>query len=139
LPYTGNMSDEKDTLFLKIIRREIPATIIFEDEESIAFMDIHPIAKGHVLLITKEPYRWMDDVPDELLGRTFIKAKKLIKAMKSSLGCDLVHSVVEGKEVPHFHIKLIPDMLHKRIATWQQEKYEENEIETYAEKIKNAL
>ncbi|HRH31116.1 MAG TPA: HIT family protein [Candidatus Paceibacterota bacterium] len=129
----------EDTLFTKIVKREIPATIVYEDEESLAFMDIHPIAKGHLLLITKEPYRWMQDVPDELLGRMFIKAKKLMGAMKTATGSDMVHSIVEGKEVPHFHIKLIPDMMSNHLATWQLEKYEDGEMQTYADKIKSAL
>jgi histidine triad (HIT) family protein len=130
---------QNDTIFTKIIKREIPATIVYEDEEALAFMDIHPIAKGHLLLITKEPYRWMQDVPDELLGRMFITAKKLMIAMKNATGSDMVHSIVEGKEVPHFHIKLIPDMMSNHLATWQQATYGDGEMQSFADKIKSAL
>ncbi len=52
-----------DTIFGKIIRKEIPATIVYEDPFFLAFMDIHPAAKGHLVLIPKEQYRWIEDLP----------------------------------------------------------------------------
>lgn len=140
LPYTEHMNENtEETIFTKIVKREIPATIIYEDEEALAFMDIFPIAKGHVLLITKDPYRWMQDVPDELLGRMFIKAKKIMEALKIAMQSDMVHVVVEGKEVPHFHIKLIPDTMSNHIATWQKATYEDGEMEKIAHTISQAI
>ena len=56
------------TIFEKIIDREIPADIIYEDDNSLAFLDINPVTKGHTLLISKDPYPWMTDVPDELVS-----------------------------------------------------------------------
>lgn len=137
LPY--NLCMNEKTLFEKIVDREIPATIIHEDEESLAFMDIHPVAKGHCLLITKAPYRWIQDVPDELLGRMFVKAKKIIEAMKAELACDFVQVAVEGKEVPHFHIKFIPRWNEDGLAGWPTISYGEDEMAEYAEKIKAGL
>ncbi len=130
----------EDTLFTKIIKREIPATIVYEDEEALAFMDNFPISKGHMLLITKEPYRWMQDVPDELLAKMFIQTKKSMLAMKSGLGCDYVQVIVAGDEVPHFHIHLVP-RYHKEKLFPEREAitYAEGEKQTYSDKIKNAL
>ena len=112
-----------DTIFGKIIRGEIPATKVYEDDKFLAFLDINPVAKGHILLIPKEHYVWVQDMPNELLGAIFVKVKELIHAMKTSLGCDLVEVVIEGKQVPHFHISLIPSYLDHSYAAWEHSKY----------------
>lgn len=133
------------TTFEKIIAREIPADIVYEDDISLAFLDINPVTKGHTLLISKLPYQWMTDVPDELVAKLFIKAKHIMLAMKERLGCDFVHVGVVGTDVPHFHIHLIPkfikedkshvppDMRHHEPYTDDAEKQE------YINKIKSAL
>lgn len=125
-----------DTIFLKIIRGEIPCTKIYEDEEALAFLDIHPVSKGHTLLIPKEPYIWMQDVPDELLARMFQKTKKLMIHIKDTLPCDYVQISVVGKDVPHFHIHLIPRFFNDTLPNFPTVSYEENEMNTIAEKIK---
>ena len=130
---------ENDTVFGKIIRGEIPATKVYEDEKLLAFLDINPVAKGHTLLLPKERYIWIQDVPNELLGEIFIKSKELIKAIKEGTGCDLVQVVVEGKDIPHFHIHLIPAMTDHKTAVWEHVTYDEGEKEIFAEKIKNNL
>ncbi len=99
------------TIFQKIIDREIPADIVFENDEMIAFLDIHPAAPGHTLLISKHPYVWMQDAPDEIIAKIFVQAKHMMLEMKSRLGCEYVELKVIGKDVPHFHIHLIPRTL----------------------------
>ena len=131
---------EQETIFQKIVRGEIPSTSIYEDDNFFAFLDINPVSKGHVLLITKEPYRWMVDVPDNLISEIFLKAKRIMQAQKSGLGCDFVQVGVVGKDVPHFHIHLIPrtlDDTHNELHA--RYKYEDSEAQTYADKIKSAL
>lgn len=131
-----------DTIFNKIIHKEVPATIVYEDEQFLAFLDISPVAKGHTLLIPKKSYRWIHDAPDELVGTIFVKAKEVILAMQSGLGCDYVQLVVIGSEVPHFHIHLIPRYLSEpvKISSRPEMPYEsEAESTEYAEKIKNSL
>lgn len=127
------------TVFQKIIDREIPATIVYEDDICIAFMDINPVSKGHLLLITKDPYPWMQDIPDDIVGYAFIKTKMLMKKIKEALGCDYVQISVVGKDVPHFHIHLMPRYLNDHLHGWPILKYEEDEMVQYAEKIKQAL
>lgn len=125
-----------DNIFLKIIKGDIPCTKIYEDEESLAFLDIHPVSKGHTLLIPKEPYVWMQDVPDELLARMFLKAKKLMNHIKETLPCDYVQISVVGKDVPHFHIHLIPRFFNDTLPSFPTLTYKENEMDMIAEKIK---
>jgi histidine triad (HIT) family protein len=127
------------TIFQKIIDREIPADIVYEDEHFLAFLDINPVTKGHILLVPKEHFVWMQDVPDALLGEIFVRSKKVMTAMKESLECDFVSVLVEGIEVPHFHVHLIPSKAGTRNAVWNHTSYEEGEQKVYAEKIKSLL
>lgn len=128
-----------DTIFSKIIRGEIPATKVYEDDESLAFLDIAPVSKGHTLLIPKEPYVWMQDVPDELLSSLFVKTKKLMSALKRGLKCDYVQISVVGKDVPHFHIHLIPRFFDDGLPNFPTLSYNDNEMSEIADQIKKAL
>ncbi len=98
------------TIFEKIIDREIPADIVYEDDICIGILDINPIAPGHTLLISKKPYRWIQDVPREDLHHIMDKVQDIIHEMKSK-GADYVKVTIEGIDVPHFHIHLIPQQL----------------------------
>jgi histidine triad (HIT) family protein len=128
-----------DPIFGKIIRREVPATIVYEDARCLAFLDINPVVPGHLLLIPKEHYAWMQDVPDELLGYLFITAKKLMQAMIAGLHCDYVQVSVVGKDVPHFHIHLIPRWLDDGLHGLPTKTYGPGEMETVARSIMSGL
>lgn len=128
------------TVFQKIIDREIPASIVYEDDRCMAFLDIQPVHKGHLLLIPKEHYVWMQDVPDELLSYLFVTTKKIMTALKTAVIADYVQVSVVGKDVPHFHIHMIPRTLDDGIKNMPHVAYESNdEMNEYVTKIKNAL
>jgi histidine triad (HIT) family protein len=98
---------EKDCIFCKIINKEIPAEIVFEDEAFMAFMDINPRAPGHVQVIPKEHYRWVWDVPN--IGEYFEIVRKIVLAQKKGLETDTVYSDIHGIDVHHAHIWIYPD------------------------------
>lgn len=123
------------TIFEKIIAREIPAKIIYEDDKVLAFLDINPVQKWHILVITKQPYQRIQDVDDETLAHTFVMAKKLIHHIKEKLHVDFVNLVVEGVEVPHFHVHLIPSMIGHKNAQWEHQVYTEGEMDEYQKKL----
>ena len=123
-----------DTIFGKIIREEIPAIIIYEDEQFLSFMDINPASKGHILIIPKVQYTWMQDVPNELIAAIFIKAKELMLVLKKALPSDYVQLSVVGNEVPHFHIHLIPRM-HGENIHGPHIQYAEGEMQAIAQKV----
>lgn len=127
------------TVFQKIIDREIPASIVYEDDKFLAFLDINPVTKGHTLLLTKEPFVWIQDVPKELLSEIFIKAQEVVNVLIKEMPCDYVQVVVEGIQVPHFHIHLIPSKNGKENASWNHVSYADDEQNLYAEKIKMAI
>lgn len=133
---------QNDTVFGKIIRGEIPATKVYEDEHFLAFLDISPVTKGHTLLIPKEQYTWIHDAPNEVIASIFVKAKELIDAMRKGIPCDYVQLAVVGNEVPHFHIHLIPRHLEEEavITSRPHVPYETpEEMAAFAEKIQGGL
>ena len=102
------MTNKEQTVFEKIINQEIPADIWFQTDYSIAFLDINPISLGHTLLISKEPYRWIQDVPANELGQIMSDVPKLINKLIKATGADYIQVAVMGLDVPHFHTHLIP-------------------------------
>lgn len=96
------------TIFSKIINGEIPSYKIAENNEFFAFLDINPISKGHTLIVPKYEIDYMFDIPDDLLGRMHIFAKKIAAAIERVISCKRIGLVVYGLDVPHAHIHLIP-------------------------------
>ncbi|MDD3498266.1 MAG: histidine triad nucleotide-binding protein [Candidatus Moranbacteria bacterium] len=103
----------KDCLFCKIINKEIPADIIYEDDEVLAFNDIHPLAPMHVLIIPKKHIGSINDLQEddsELVGKMILIAKKLAKDKGIDKdGYKLLFRTGKhgGQEVPHIHLHLI--------------------------------
>jgi histidine triad (HIT) family protein len=96
------------SVFSKIISREIPAHIIAEDEHFIAFLDITPVAEGHVLVVPKNETDKIFDLPDDILSRMLIFAKPIAHAIERSFNCRRCGISVIGLEVPHAHMHLVP-------------------------------
>ena len=131
---------KEPSIFTKIIKREIPADIVYEDDKVIAFLDINPVTDGHTLLITKEQHEWMSDVPDDLLSYIFIKAKELMPKLQKAMSADFVVLSIVGIDVPHFHIHLIPRKHGDGMTDfWPTKKYQESQAKQIAEKIKQYL
>jgi histidine triad (HIT) family protein len=96
------------SIFTKIVNREIPAHIVAEDENHLAFLDINPLVMGHCLVIPKQEIDYIYDLPDEALSKINLFAKKVAQAIEATVSCDRVGIAVIGLEVPHAHIHLIP-------------------------------
>ena len=96
------------TIFTKIINREIPAEIIAEDDNYIAFLDIMPLVKGHVLVVPKKETDYIFDLDDTTLSGLNVFAKKVAKTIDKTIKCTRVGVAVIGLEVPHVHIHLVP-------------------------------
>jgi histidine triad (HIT) family protein len=127
-----------DCIFCQIIRGSIPCAKVYEDDQVLAFLDINPVVPGHTLLIPKEHYQYMTDVPDELLSIMFNNAKRLMAQIKDSLNADYVVLSVVGLDVQHFHIHLIPRYLDDGLAGfWPTKKYANGEMEEILNKLIN--
>jgi len=96
------------TIFSKIIQGDIPAYKIAENELFIAFLDIFPLQKGHVLVVPKIEVDKVFDLPDNYLSKLLVFAKPIAKAIEDSFPCNRIGMVTVGLEVPHAHLHLIP-------------------------------
>lgn len=103
---------DKDCIFCKIGSKEIPSEIIYEDDHSIAFLDIHPKAPGHTLLIPKDHHQWFTDMPEGLSEVIFRNARKLALELKEKYKADYVRLGIVGTDISHTHIHLIPLQLN---------------------------
>lgn len=96
------------SIFTRIINREIPAHIVAEDDQCLAFLDINPLAKGHTLVIPKAEVDYYFDLSDDLLSAITIFSKKVAHAIQKEIPCLRIGVCVVGLEVPHAHVHLIP-------------------------------
>jgi len=96
----------ENCVFCKIAKKEIPCFEVFENEKFLAFLDINPRNPGHTLVIPKEHFRWVWDVP--YLGEYFEVVGKIARAIQKVMKTDFVVSFIIGEEIPHAHIHLVP-------------------------------
>ncbi len=124
------------TIFTKIIRGEIPSYKIAENENHIAFLDISPIAKGHTLVVPKKEIDYIFDLDDKLLADTMLFAKKVVAGMDRALSPIRTGIIVEGLEVPHAHVHLVPIYKEsQKVALGQSIEIGEKEMESLAKQI----
>ena len=128
------------TIFTKIVNREIPSYKIAEDDKYYAFLDIHPLAKGHLLVIPKQETDYLFDLEDDLLAGMTVFAKKIAVAMKKVISCKRIGVVVLGLEVPHAHIHLIP-LQREGDANFSNPKlkFSDDEFQAIADSIRKEL
>jgi histidine triad (HIT) family protein len=96
------------SIFTKIINKEIPAFIIAEDDDFIAFLDIMPLAIGHTLVVPKKEVDYIFDCDDDVLSKMLVFSKKVSKKIESAIPCKRIGVAVIGLEVPHTHVHLVP-------------------------------
>ncbi|HBX52452.1 MAG: HIT family hydrolase [Bacteroidetes bacterium RIFOXYB2_FULL_35_7] len=128
------------TIFSKIIKGEIPCYKIAEDDRYFAFLDINPLAKGHILVIPKIENDYIFDLDDDLLAGLIVFSKKIAKALDKTMGAKRVGVAVIGIEVPHTHIHLVPlnEISDLNFAN-PKLKFSQEEFHATAELIKRAL
>lgn len=97
---------EKDCIFCKIIRGEIPCYKVYEDDNYLAFLDIAPFTEGHLQVIPKKHYRWVWEVED--IGGYFEVVRKVVKKCQKAFDDEFVASIVWGQMIPHAHVQILP-------------------------------
>ena len=98
----------EDSIFTKIIKGEIPCYKIYEDEATIAFLDIHPSCEGHTLVVHKSPTQFVWDLSDEEYVQLMATAKKIARHYRDVSGKPYVRMDIVGTDVPHNHLHLKP-------------------------------
>ena len=128
------------SIFSKIIKAEIPCYKIAEDEHYFSFLDINPIAEGHTLVIPKKEEDYLFDHSDETLQGLIVFSKKIAKAIDRSLGTIRTGLIVEGLEVPHAHIHLIPIYFEGQpVSLGRKTDVSESRMKELASLISNAV
>lgn len=96
------------SIFTKIINGEIPCQKIYEDEETLAFLDIYPASEGHVLVIPKQQVEFVWDLDDTAYQSLMQVVKRIALHLRHVTGKRYVGSAIVGADVPHAHVQLIP-------------------------------
>ena len=128
------------SIFSKIINDEIPAYKILENENFLAFLDIFPLAKGHVLVIPKKEIDYLFDVSSDEYGELWKFARQVAKAMDKVIDCKRIGVAVIGLEVPHAHIHLVP-LNNVSDINFERPKlsFSEEEMNEVAQNIRKAI
>ena len=127
-------------IFSKIVSGDIPCYKVAEDDHYLAFLDIFPLAKGHVLVIPKKETDYIFDLPSEDYLVLWEFAQKVAKAMDKVIVCKRIGIAVVGLEVPHAHIHLVP-LNNVSDINFEQPKlnFSEAEMQSVADLIKSAI
>jgi histidine triad (HIT) family protein len=128
------------SIFSKIINDEIPAYKILENENFLAFLDIFPLAKGHVLVIPKKEIDYLFDISSDEYGELWKFARQVAKAMDKVIDCKRIGVAVIGLEVPHAHIHLVP-LNNVSDINFERTKlsFSEKEMNEVAQNIRKAI
>ena len=137
------MSYDDQNIFAKILRGEIPAIKVYEDEQVLAFMDIMPQADGHTLVIPKSPAVTLLDLAPDAAAYTIQIVQKVAKAIEKALGVEGIvlmqlSGAAAGQTVPHVHFHLIPSSVHE-LGKHAAQMGDQEKIKALADKIKAAL
>lgn len=137
------MTYDDQNIFARILRGELPAIKVYEDDQVLAFMDIMPQAEGHTLVIPKTPAVTLLDLAPEAAAYTIQIVQKVAQAMEKALnvpGIVLMQlsGASAGQTVPHVHFHLIPSSIHE-LGRHAVEMGDQEKIKSLAEKIKAAL
>ena len=138
------MNQPEDTIFDKIIRREIPAEIVYEDADTLAFLDIHPNNTGHTLVIPKKSVRNLFEMDEQTLTAVMKTVQKVARAVKESMHADGINIAMNndsaaGQVIFHAHIHVIPRFEGDGFKHFPTKEYAPGELEATAQKIRTKL
>lgn len=137
------MAYDDQNIFARILRGELPAIKIYEDDQVLAFMDIMPQADGHALVIPKTPAVTLLDLPAEAAAYTIQVVQKVAQAIEKALDVEGIvlmqlSGAAAGQTVPHVHFHLIPSSVHE-LGRHAAQMGDQEKIKAFAEKIKAEL
>ncbi len=133
---------KENCIFCKLSSGEIPSATLYEDEDFRVILDLSPASKGHALIIPKEHYRNLYDLPEEIAAKAIVLAKKMILKLTDILECDGYNVVqnneeVAGQSVFHFHMHLIPRYKDDQVGLgWKMGTLSEEDKEEILNKLK---
>ncbi len=141
------MITDPECIFCKIVAGDIPSTKVFEDDQVLSFMDINPVGQGHLLIIPKNHYPTLFDIPEADLNAVYGTAKRIATALKGALdmpGLNLIQSNgrAASQIIDHFHLHLIPRWpgdAFSKLMEWELKPGDMDKIGGLAAEIKKRL
>jgi histidine triad (HIT) family protein len=136
---------DDNCLFCRIVSGELPATIVYEDENAVAFLDHRPLFHGHTLLVPREHVETLGDLPVQLVGPYFEAAQLLTRAVQSALDAEGTFVAMNNRvsqSVPHLHVHVVPRRKKDGLKGffWPRTKYQsDEEMNVVQSKIVEAL
>ena len=139
------MTENPNCVFCKIVAGEIPASVVVEDESAVVFLDVGPLAEGHLLLIPREHFPSISEMPPDRMAAITRRLPQLGRAVREVMGVEGFNVLVNegrvaGQEVPHVHFHLIPRVSGDGLGyRWDVGKYPEGRAEEIQLRYKKAL
>ena len=138
------MAYDESNVFAKVLRGEIPCHRIYEDEDTLAFLDIMPRSKGHALVITKEKARDLSDISPQALAKLMAVVQKLAPKIKEAVGANGVliqqfNGAAAGQTVFHLHVHIIPRKEGEPLKPQAGKIEDQTKLAATAEKIRKML
>lgn len=136
---------EENCLFCRIVSGELPAVVVFEDKNTVAFLDHRPLFPGHTLLVPREHHETLADLPAEQVGPLFQNAQTLARAVESAMEAEGTFVAMNNRvsqSVPHLHVHVVPRRRKDGLKGffWPRTKYKtQEEMQVVQEKIAAAL
>lgn len=132
---------DQNCIFCKIANGEIPSKTLYEDDKFRVILDLGPATKGHALILPKEHYKNLYELPDELAGDAMILAKKMMIQMTEKLHCEGFNLVqnngdLAGQTVYHFHLHMIPRyQADRQTIGWKPQEVSQEQLEKIRKEI----
>ena len=128
-----------DCIFCKIVKKEVPSLVIYEDKDVFAFLDIGPVNPGHTLVIPKKHAKNLYEIKDPDLAKVSVALKKVASAVKSGVGSEGINIMMNvekaaGQLVDHIHFHVIPRFSNDGIKHWPHAKYLSGQAEAVQKK-----
>jgi len=134
-----------DCLFCRIVAGTLPAQIVLADDVAVAFLDARPVFKGHVLVVPRDHYQTLADLPAALVGPLFRRVQRISAVMPAALGSQgsfVAANNTVSQSVPHFHAHVVPRTKGDGLRGffWPRVRYADDaEAEAYARRLRDAL
>ncbi|MCW3999580.1 MAG: HIT family protein [Candidatus Bathyarchaeota archaeon] len=139
------MAYDENCIFCKIVAKQAPSSILYEDQTTIAFLDIRPLNLGHTLVIPKAHYVDIFDIPQKELGQVHIVSKQLAVAIKKATQADGVSIIQQngkaaGQDIFHLHVHVVPRFLGQTLPRFSELKeVERSRLDEMAKRILDAM
>lgn len=134
-------SQESACTFCRIIRGELDAAVVFEDDVSFAFLDVRPLFPGHTLLVPKDHHETLMDLPPELVGPLFKNAQDIARAVEAAMQAEGIFTAINNRvsqSVPHLHVHIVPRRKGDGLRGffWPRRRYDGD---AHIERVRNAI